>query len=347
MNGVAICIGNLVIHWSAIVICLAVALCFTLTYSLYTANGGKRGAMWMLLPVAVVLGVLLSRMVHWYCNAEQYASLGAALTDYSSGSYCLPGAFLGVILAVLLVRVLGLTDSAGKLFDCLVPGATLGLAVVRLSALFNQSCRGKIIVRNPALQHLPLASGVETVSGAVEYRFATFFVEFMVLLVLFVLVMVLFARRNARPMKGNAPANGNTALLFLAFYGASQVILDSTRYDSSFLPANGFISLVQIVGAVFLVGVMVYYTVWSVKTNGGSPKQIVMWVVFLAAVGCTGYLEYLVQRHGDWYLMCYSLMSLTCIVLCVVIYCMYRTVCLPKSMDTETVQPEPAMAAAL
>jgi len=346
MNGVAICIGSVIIYWSAIVIFLAVALCFALTYALYTANGGKKAAMWTMLPVAVILGVVLSRAVHWYCHSEQYAGFMSAITDYSAGDYCLPGAFLGVILAVLLVRALRLTDSAGKLFDCLVPGAALGLAVLRLSALFNESCRGKIIVENPALQRLPLASGITTANGDVEYHFATFFVEFMVLMVLFVIIMSLFGKRRNRPMQGNTPVNGNIGLLFLAFYGSMQVVVDSTRYDSSFLPANGFISLVQIVGAVFVVGVMVYYTVWSLKSNGRSMKQLVLWVLFLAAVGGTGYLEYLVQRHGDWYLMCYGLMSLTCLVMCIVVYSMYRTVCLPKGTAVE-MQNEPVMAAAV
>lgn len=346
MNGVAICVGSLVIYWSAIVIALAIAVCFGLTYSLYTANGGNKAALWTMLPVAVILGVVLSRAVHWYCHSEQYAGFLSAVTDYSAGGYCLPGAFLGVILAVLLVKALRLTDSAGKLFDCLAPGAALGLAVLRLSALFNESCRGKIIVRDPDLQRLPLASPITTASGELEYHLATFFIEFMVLLVLFVIVMCLFSKRRNHPMKGNAPARGNVALLFLGFYGALQVILDSTRYDSSFLPANGFISLVQIVGAVFIVGVMVYYTVWSAKTNGFMPKQIVLWVIFLAAVGGTGYLEYLVQRHGDWYLKCYGMMSLTVLVMCIVVYCMYRSVCLPKAEASQQ-QAEPEMAAAV
>lgn len=346
MSEVAICVGSLVIYWSAVVILLAVAVCFTFAYSLYTANGGMKGAMWAMLPVAVILGVVLSRAVHWYCHSEQYTGFFSAITDYSAGGFCLPGAFVGVILAVLLVKALCLTDSAGKMFDAIVPGAALGIAVLRMSALFNSSCRGKIIVQTPALQRLPLAAGVTTANGDVEYRFATFFAEFFVMLILFLIIMHLYNKRRNWAMKGNTPVSGNVALLFLAFYGSSQVILDSTRYDSSFLPANGFISLVQIVGAVFIVGVMVYYTVWSVKSNGFSPKLIVLWVLFLAAVGGTGYLEYLVQRHGDWYLMCYGLMSLTCLIMCIVVYCMYRTVCLPKGEIAE-VQPEPAMAAAV
>ncbi|MBP3654887.1 MAG: hypothetical protein J6J04_05640, partial [Oscillospiraceae bacterium] len=82
MNDVAICIGNIVIYWSSIVIFLGVAVCFTYAYALYTANGGKKAAMWLMLPVAVGLGVFFSRWIHWYCHSEQYTGMISALTDY-------------------------------------------------------------------------------------------------------------------------------------------------------------------------------------------------------------------------------------------------------------------------
>ena len=331
MNQIAVCIGSLVIYWSSIVIFLAVGVCFSLAYGLYAANGGKKAAMWAMLPVSVVLGVVLSRLIHWYCHAEQYSGLISALTDYSSGDYCLPGAFIGVAVAVLLVKALGLTDSAGKMFDCIAPAATLGVAVLRLSALFNTSCRGKIQINDAFVQTLPLASPVATANGTVEYRLATFFIEFVVMLVLYLIVMRYFNKRRNWPMKGDVPVHGNVALLYLAFYGATQVILDSTRYDSSFLPANGFISLVMILGAAALVLVMVYYTVQSVKVNGFMVKHVVLWVLFLAAAGGAGFMEYLVQRYGNMYLPVYSGMAALLLLMSILLVIMYRTVCLTKA----------------
>ena len=155
MSQIAICVGSVVIYWSAIIIFLAVAVTFAFAYSLYAANGGKKAAMWAMLPISIVLGVVLSRLIHWYCHAEQYAGLVGALTDFGSGDYCLPGAFFGVVIAVLIVKALRLTDDAALMFDCLAPAAPLGVAVIRLSALFNTSCRGKIQINNPALQRLP------------------------------------------------------------------------------------------------------------------------------------------------------------------------------------------------
>ena len=331
MNQIAVCIGGIVIYWSAIVIFLAVAVCFAFAYGLYAANGGKKSAMWAMLPIAVVLGAVLSRLIHWYCHAEQYSGLVGALTDFGAGDYCLPGAFFGVVIAVLIVKALRLTDSAGKMFDCIAPAATLGVAVLRMSALFNVSCRGKIQINNPSLQFLPLASPVTTANGTVEYRLATFCIEFIVMLVLFLIVMHYFNKRRSWPMKGDTPVHGNVALLYLAFYGATQVILDSSRYDSSFLPINGFVSLVMILGAVSLAGVMVYYTVMSVRANGFMVKQAIMWVIFLAAAGGAGYMEYLVQRYGNMYIPVYSGMAALLLIMCILVVIMYHTVCLTKA----------------
>ena len=335
MSQIAICVGNVVIYWSSILIFLGVAVTFALAYSLYTANGGKKSVMWTMLPMSIVLGVVLSRLIHWYCHAEQYAGLIGALTDFGSGDYCLPGAFFGVVIAVLLLKALRLIDDAGKLFDSLAVSAPLGVAVIRLSALFNASCRGKIQINNPALQRLPLGSPVSVANGAVEYRLATFFIEFMVMVVLFLIVLRLFNKRRNWPTKGETPVHGNVALLFLAYYGATQVILDSTRYDSSFLPANGFVSLVMILGAVSLAGVMVYYTVLSFRANGFMKKHVVMWVLFLAAAGGAGYMEYLVQRYGNMYLPVYSGMSALLLIMCILVRTMYRTICLTKAEKKE------------
>lgn len=326
MNPIAIYSGSTVIYWSAIIIGLAAAAWFCLSYSIYTAHGGHGAAMWLFMPVAVLLSVLLSRFIHWYCHAEQYLSFWQAMTDYSSGGYCLPGMLLGVTLAALLVGRLRFAPSTAELFDALAPGASLGIALIRLSALFNSSCRSTILISTPKFQHLPIGSALVTSSGGTEYRFATFFVQFLLMLLLTVLVLVFYYKRHKVPMKRGLQA-GHTALLFLVFYSAMELVLDSTRYDSSFLRLNGFVSLVQIVSALAILGVLIYYSIHSVKANGLCPFHWVLWGGFLATVGATGALEYLVQRHGGWYLKCYSFMSLSCLLMAVVVYIMYLTVC--------------------
>lgn len=321
MNPIAIYSGDTIIYYSAVLICLGAAAWFSLSCGLYTARGGRTAAMWALLPLAAALSVLLSRLIHWYCHAEQYAGLWAALTDYSIGGYCLPGLLLGVVLAVFIVKQLRLTEDMAGLFDALAPGAALGLALIRLSALFNSSCRGTVIVKDPRFQHLPIASAVSTSSGGMEYRFATFFVHFLLLLGIAALLLVFYLRQDERPHG----RKGDTALLFLLLYSATELVLDSTRYDSSFLRFNGFVSLVQIVSALSIAGVLAVYSVRSVKELGLRPRHWLLWSGYLLSLIGTGVLEYLVQRYGSWYKLCYSFMSLTCLLMVLVCWGMYLT----------------------
>ena len=238
MNPIAISTGSTVIYWSAVVIALGIAAGFALSYSLYISHGGRSAAMWLLLPLALLFSVPLCRAIHWYCHPEQYTSFIRAITDYSTGSYCLPGALLGTFLAALVVRGLGLTGNIARLLDCVAPGGALIVVFIRLSALFNSSCRSKIAITTPLLQHLPIGSGITNSMGAVEYRFATFFVQAILMLCVTVLLLYFFFARRRLPMKEGCPRDGNVTWMFLTFHSAVELLMDSTRYDSSFMHFN-------------------------------------------------------------------------------------------------------------
>ena len=141
MNPIAIYSGSLVIYWSAMVIALGIAAGFFLSLSLHLSDGGRASAMWVFLPIATVLSVFFSRLMHWYCHLEQYGGFVAAMTDYSVGAFCLAGVLLGVSLGAWIVKLMGLCETRGELLDAVAPGLSLTIALVRLSALFNSSCR--------------------------------------------------------------------------------------------------------------------------------------------------------------------------------------------------------------
>lgn len=326
MNPIAISTGSTVIYWSAIVIALGIAAGFALSYSLYISHGGRAAAMWLLLPLALLFSVPLCRAIHWYCHPEQYTSFIRAITDYSTGSYCLPGALLGAWLAALIVKKLGFERSTAHLLDAFAPGAALAVAFIRLSALFNSSCRSKIAVTTPALQHLPIASGVTNSTGAVEYRFATFFVEFLLMLIAAAVLLEFFYRCRRRPMKRGS-SDGNTARYFLLLYSAIELLLDSTRNDSSFMKFNGFVSIVQMICAICIGALLIYYSRRSVKANGLGAKHWVIWAVWFIGLAGTGVSEYLVQRHGNWYLGCYAAMTVCCALMAIAVYRMYLSCC--------------------
>ena len=93
--------------------------------------------------------------------------------------------------------------------------------------------------------------------------------------------------------------DGDVGLLFVLLYGACQIILDSTRYDSLFMRANGFVSLVQILGLAGVVFAIVIFSIRMVKARGFKWFYLLFWVALLALMGAAGYMEYYVQRHGD------------------------------------------------
>ncbi len=324
-NPIAVYSGAAVLYWSAIIITLGLLAALMMSLSLQRSNGGRAFVMLLFFPLMLLFSLPLARLVHWYCHAEQYGSLSAAMTDFGTGSFVLPAALLGCWLAAFLASRLDDRRSA-RLLDAFAPGAALAVAFIRLSALFNSSSRSKIPVTKPFLQHLPLASGVPNSAGQLEYRFATFFVEFLMMLLLCWLLLRFFYRRRSLPMKSGS-REGNVARMFLLGYSACELLMDSTRYDSSFVPFNGFISIVQMVAAFVILGVLIYYSVHSVRANGLRFSHGLRWIGWLVTLAGVGVSEYLVQRHGDWYLPCYGVMAISCLLMALIVYRMYLSCC--------------------
>ena len=323
MNPIAVYFDTTVLYWSAIIITAGLLAALLMSLSLQVTNKGRIVSMMLFFPLALAFSIPLCRMLHWYCHQEQYDGFFKAMTDYSAGSYVLPAAIPGVWLAAWIAAKLDDGDTA-KLLDAAAPGMALVIAFVRLSALFSSACRSKISVTTGVLQHLPIAAGITNSAGVTEYRFATFFVHFLLMLLFCMLLLKFFMKYRNFPMKAGR-REGNTVNMFLLLYAASEMILDSTRYDSSFLPQNGFVSIVQIVTAVCILLLLIHYSRLSIQANGTRIWHWLLWALWLVALGCGGFTEYLVQRHGDWYLRCYGAMALCCIILIAVVYRLYVT----------------------
>ena len=140
------------------------------------------------------------------------------------------------------------------------------------------------------------------VSGATEYRLATFILQAMAALVLFSILLSFYLPKKQQK-------DGDTALIFLLLYGVSQIVLDSTRYDKLFFRSNGFVSVVQVLGALGLLLVIVVFSVRMVKARGFRSWNVLVWLGITACIGGAGFMEYYVQRHGDLAAFSYSVMS--------------------------------------
>ena len=303
MDKIAFYSGSTAIYWNSVILTLAAAtaICFFLAF--YLGKSGNGAAGFAVVPVSMVLSLVFARFFHWYCQSDSYTGFTAAMTDYAEGGYALMGVFLGCVLAAALTRVICLHRNLPEMLDAMSMAACAGMAVGRLSALFNASDRGQVL---ESFRSLPIASPVNNaVSGAVEYRLATFALQSMVALALFIGLAVFYNKGQKR----GKLRDGDTCLLFLLFYGASQVVLDSTRYDSLSFRSNGFVSVVQVLGAVALVLAVILFSRRMVKARGFRAWQIFLWLLIGIAIGGAGYMEYYVQRRGNEALFAYSVMS--------------------------------------
>ncbi|MDY4509618.1 MAG: prolipoprotein diacylglyceryl transferase [Candidatus Faecousia sp.] len=303
MDKIAFYSGGTAIYWNSVILTLAAAtaLCFFLAF--YLGKSGNGAAGFAVVPVSMVLSLVFARFFHWYCQSDSYQSFSAAMTDYTAGGYALMGVFLGCFLAAGLTRIVCLHRNLPEMLDAMSIAGCAGIAVGRLSSLFNASDRGQVLVN---FRSLPLAYPVSNaVSGAVEYRLATFALQSMVALALFLGLTVFYCKGQKR----GKLKDGDTCLVFLLLYGASQVVLDSTRYDSLFFRSNGFVSVVQVLGALALVLAVLLFSRRMVKARGFRAWQILLWLLIAIAIAGAGYMEYYVQRWGSKALFAYSVMS--------------------------------------
>ena len=315
MNKIAFIYDGFTVYWSPLIIAAAIVAGIILAFGVIAAKKQNALALAVMLPPAFVFSVIFARLIHWYCCTDRYDGLAQAFSDFSVGGFSLVGIFIGCMIAAFIVRGLGLTKNFAGFLDCLAPAAALSIALGRLSFLFNSADRGKILIENPANRHLPLGSAViNTTSGAVQWRFATFFFQSMLAAAVCIAVVAVLVIFSVRKYKNGKKADGAASVVFLTVFFAGEVILDSTRYDAIFLRSNGFVSLMQIFGLVILLTLTAVLAVRSIKMNGFGIRTIVMIVGVLAGLGAAGYMEYYVQRHGNLYMMCYSIMALGLIV---------------------------------
>ena len=304
MEKIAFINGGTFIYWSSIMLTLAVVVAISLFAGLYLWKSKNGMALSLTIPVALLLSVVMGRWIHWYCLTDSYESLHAAMTDYTWGGYALMGAFFGCLLTACFMRLIRVSCNLPQMLDCMSIAGGVGIAVGRLASMFNASDRGQVVADSVGL---PFAYPVtNAVSGVAENRLATFMLQSMatgVIVAAIALYMIISALRKKKLR------DGDVTLLFILMYGACQIILDSTRYDSLFMRSNGFVSIVQILGLVAVVISIVLYSIRLIKTRGFKWYFILFWVLQLAMMGGAGYMEYYVQRHGDQAAFAYSVMT--------------------------------------
>lgn len=318
MNPVAVIIDNTEIRWDSILAILAIAAWWFRFHALYCANGGRRLAGWLFLPLALLFGSISSHLIYWYSHIEQFSSLKLLLTDLQIDHFSMLGILPGIVLAAALLRLVRAHKDLPAFLDALAPASAMGMGLLYLCCLFNQSCRGKFEVTFPQFQCLPFASPVAGAEGT-EYRFATFFVSFLFLLFTAHLCTMFYHARKEE--------KGATSCFFLMLFGAGQFILDSTRYDAEYFAFNGFVSILQIFTGLSFLGMGIGLGIRAVKRRGWHWYFVPLWLLLAGCMTAAGIMEYLVQRYADMHDTVYAFMGLSClgmILFCYILYALGR-----------------------
>lgn len=318
MDKIAFISGETFIYWSPIILAIATVAAIAIYAAFYIKKAGNPFAMSISILLSVMLSIPLARLVHWYHRADAYDSLKAAFTDFSVGGYALIGVFVGCLLTACLLRLVRVSDNLPKMLDCMAIGGGTGIAVGRLASIFSTTDRGMIL---PDQVGFPFAYPViNAVSGAAENRLATFMIQAFLTALIVVLLLVYMALSASKKRK---IADGDVFLIFMMAYGASQIICDSTRYDSLYLRSNRFVSIVQILGLVLLIIPIILFSVRTVKLDRLRGRYFAIWGGILALSGLAGFMEYYVQRRGSEAAFAYSVMGL-CLVLIVILGLLLR-----------------------
>ena len=86
MDRIAFIVGGTFIYWNSIVLTLAAGVAICVFLACYLPRGNPDAAA-VAVPMALVLGVILGRLAHWYFRPDSYDSFLSAMTDYTSGGY--------------------------------------------------------------------------------------------------------------------------------------------------------------------------------------------------------------------------------------------------------------------
>lgn len=290
MDKIAWILDDISIRWSSVVMVMAV-LTGILFFLAAAARGNRKVTSAALaLPMAILLSLLFGRLLHRYF-----------LPDAEDG-YVLMGAFAGCLCTALILKGMRLEKNMARLLDVMVIGGCAAIALGRLACFFTADDRGRII----SIQGLPLAWPVTNVtSGEMEYRLAVFlFQSVAALLILFVILLV-----DKKNTKTGAHRDGDLTLLFLLFYTAGQIVLDSMRYDALHLRSNGFVGAVQLACAVTFSAVIGVLLTRLVKRNGFRFQYGFAALMIAVCIGISAYMEYFVQRHGGQAVFGYTVMT--------------------------------------
>ena len=224
------------------------------------------------------MGLIVSRLLFGWLDQTLGVPLPLwAMVQITSGGYSMMGALLGACVGAIFAA--GLTrQNAARLLDYLAPAFLLFVACERLGERYADGFGISRYLVGGLFKGSFLAVGEEP-----EWYLATYLIESVAALVLALVLL-----RDERPSR----RAGDTFLLFLLLFGATQTILESLRYDQHMHYA--FVGLQHILSITLLgIGVIILYA--RTRKTRGKLALMALISVPLAVVLGVG-LEFAIDR---------------------------------------------------
>lgn len=260
---------------------------------------------WILMAViGIPMAWMLSRLVFCLSSLPYYLqTIGDAslMLRFQDGGASLMGAFGGLVLAAFLVEKWQKLP-CGALMDAVGLGAPLGVIIERLC----EGPTGSMGHGRQILSELLLPLGVTDDLVHPVYMYEA------VAAAAILIVLLVWLGRSGWSVKHS----GDVLLVFMVFFGATQVVLDSMRDDRHMLLIH-FVHINQIIAIVLPVIALVIWTLRAMKNGMKKNQAIVAWLVTATAIVIGIVQEFAVDSSENLFID-YGVMAASCAVIAII-----------------------------
>lgn len=282
---------------------VTLAMMFTLALAgvwCWKAKTGYRA--WILLCVAgIPLAWLCSRVTFCLANIPYYVQeIGDAslMLRFWEGGASLMGALGGLVAAAALVEK-GLRLPGGTLLDAVGLGAPAGIIMARVA---------EHVTGSMGLGSYILSDFLRPLGVTEDLLHPVYLYEAFAAAVILIALLVWLGR-----IQWKLPHRGDVLLVFMVFFGCSQVVLDSLRDDRHMLVIH-FVHVNQILAILLPVIALLVWTVRWLRKGAKKAPVVIAWIVTAACIALGIVQEFAVDSSVNLFVD-YGLMALAMAVM--------------------------------
>ena len=240
-------LGFISIHWYSILLILAISIGGIIVYKESKKQGLSKDFVFDLLFYTVIFGLIGARLYYVLFNLDYYLNDPIEIIKVWNGGLAIHGGIIAGLTTIIVYCKKKQINSL-LMLDIIVLGLIIAQAIGRWGNFFNMEAYGGEISRE-TLQSFYLPNFIiEGMYINGTYHIPTFLMESIWCLLGFILLLVVFKRKNNKI--------GETTSLYLIIYGLGRFFIEALRTDS-LLIFN--IKMAQVVSiSMVVIGVVLF-----------------------------------------------------------------------------------------